>query len=400
MKYKIAIVAHGRFTTIQMARALLAHGHDVQLFTSYPKWAVPRFGFPQDRVTCYWTHGIASRVCWMLNDRRLAAYPERRLHEAFGRWAAKTVTRHAWDIVYCYSGGSEELFEALKGSSAGRWLARGSSHIRTQAGLLMEEWQRAGVPIDKPSEWMIAREEREYELADVIVTQSTFASQSFPASLSGKVLCIPLGVQVEHFRAHPEVILARRQRIRDGHKLRLLFVGTKSYRKGLIDLATIVRTSAPRFQFKFVGPTEANAVDFVNRLKLNVEIVPAVPERELPSVFAWGDVFIFPTIEDGFAVVLAQAHASGLPILATTNCSAPDFIRVGETGWILPIRSPEAFVERLIWCDEHRDEVANMVARIDGEIRMRTWDDVARDFETAIAQRQPQRSAQPVGVRS
>ncbi|HUJ10284.1 MAG TPA: glycosyltransferase family 4 protein [Verrucomicrobiae bacterium] len=387
MKLKIAIVGHGRFTTFQLARALLERGHDVHLFTNYPGTLVPRFGFPADRVDAFGIHGITSRLCSVARNWHNGFYPERWLHETFGRWAARTVARQRWDFVYCYSGGAEELFRALRYSGISCWLARGSTHIRTQARLLQEEERRAGVPIDKPSPWMIDREEREYSLADVIVTQSTFAAASFPQSLAERVLCIPLGVDVESFRASKEEIAGRQFRICNGAKLRVLFVGTKSFRKGLLDLAEITRRAAGRFEIRLVGPTESAAISLVNDLGKRTEVQPAVPEAKLREIYAWGDLFVFPTIEDGFAMVLAQAHANGLPILATSNCAAPDLIHEGGTGWILPIRCPAAFVEKLEWCDQYREELAKMVASIVHNFHPRTWDDVARDHESAFLQR-------------
>jgi glycosyltransferase involved in cell wall biosynthesis len=101
----------------------------------------------------------------------------------------------------------------------------------------------------------------------------------------------------------------------------------------------------------------------------------------LPNWYSSSDLFLFPTIEDGFAIVLAQAQASALPILTTGNCSGPDLVREGQTGWILPIRSPEGFVERLLWCDSHRPELAEMVRKLYTAHQVRTWDDVAGDFE-------------------
>ncbi|MFQ5872901.1 MAG: hypothetical protein ACE5JL_03755, partial [Dehalococcoidia bacterium] len=48
---------------------------------------------------------------------------------------------------------------------------------------------------------------------------------------------------------------------------------------------------------------------------------------------------------------------------------------------VLPIRSPEAFVERLRWCDAHREELVAMVRRIYDDNQPRDWADVAADFE-------------------
>jgi glycosyltransferase involved in cell wall biosynthesis len=90
---------------------------------------------------------------------------------------------------------------------------------------------------------------------------------------------------------------------------------------------------------------------------------------------------VFPTIEDGYAQVLAQAAASGLPILTTTNCSGPDLVREGENGWVFPIRSPEAVIERLLWCGTHRAELAAMTRRVYDEFRPREWSETATEFE-------------------
>ena len=399
MTLKIAIVVQGRFYTFDMAKALLARGNDVYLFTNYPRWAVSRFGFPPERVISYWPHGIAARLFTFLKDKLHIPDPEAWLHVNFGRWAARHVPREEWDAVYCFSGVSEELIDALRGSGSPSWLFRSSSHIRTQAELLETEEQRAGGPIDRPSAWMIQREEREYAKADVIVTLSGFAARTFNnTGHEGKVVMVPLGVDVSNFRPTADKIEARRQRILSSAKLRVLFVGTKSYRKGLLDLAQIARTLAGRFEFRLVGPEEAQARALLNELGVHAELVPAMPEAQLREAYEWGDVFVFPTIEDGFAAVLTQAYAAGLPILATTNCGAPDFIRDDETGWILPIRAPGRFVERLEWCQRSRTALADMVMRIAHEFHPRTWDDMAGDLELLIRQR-CQQSIPVAGVR-
>lgn len=401
MKLRIAIVVHGRFYAFDIAKALLARGHDVHLYTNYPRWAVARFGFPPECVTSCWHHGVAARLLNAAKDKLQAPYPESWLHESFGRWAARHVPRRKWDAVVCFSSVSEELLDALKGTPSPSWLFRSSSHIRAQAELLEAEERRAGVPVDRPSAWMIQREEREYAKADVLVTLSNFARNTFNGTgHEHKVVMVPLGVDVSNFRPAADKIEARRQRILSGTKLRVLFVGTKSYRKGLIDLAQIARTLAGRFEFRFVGPEETQVRTLLNELRAHAKLVPVMPEARLREAYEWGDVFVFPTIEDGFAAVLTQAYAAGLPILATTNCGAPDFIRDGETGWVLPIRAPERFVERLEWCDEHRVALADTVTRIAHVVQPRTWDDVARDFEAAIEQRGSQPVAQLAGAKN
>jgi glycosyltransferase involved in cell wall biosynthesis len=153
------------------------------------------------------------------------------------------------------------------------------------------------------------------------------------------------------------------------------------------DVAAMLRQiDRERFQVRLVGPLTAEVAKLMPEIERSAEHIAKQPQHELPNSYAWGDIFIFPTIQDGFAVVLAQAYAGALPILTTTNCSGPDMIRDGATGWVLPIRSPETFAERLRWCDAHRDELAAMVRRMYGEFRPRDWSDVAADFESLCRQ--------------
>jgi glycosyltransferase involved in cell wall biosynthesis len=107
---------------------------------------------------------------------------------------------------------------------------------------------------------------------------------------------------------------------------------------------------------------------------------PKVPQAQLPREYARADVFVFPTIQDGFGMVLAQANASGLPILTTPNSAGADLVHEDLTGWVLPIRTPAAFAERLRWCASHRAEFAELVDRASSLFEPRSWDQVADDF--------------------
>jgi glycosyltransferase involved in cell wall biosynthesis len=277
---------------------------------------------------------------------------------------------------------AEELFLALDGGRVRKSLIRGSAHIDLQSELLREEASRASRKIETPSNWMIAREKREYELADEVVVLSSFAWRSFidrgfPES---KLRLLPLGAELLRFRPEPAVIERRCQRIRSGRPLRVLTVGAFSYQKGVVDLVQIARQLAGRCEFRFVGAVAREAVALRKEASGWIEFVPKQPERRLPEFYGWGDVFVFPTIHDGYAVVLAQAQAAGLPVLTTTNCAGPDLVVEGQTGWILPIRSAAAFVERLEQCALNREALAGTVRAVYEKFQPRDWRQVAADL--------------------
>jgi glycosyltransferase involved in cell wall biosynthesis len=384
MTLKIAIVVHGRFHAFDLARALLERGHNVTLFTNYPKWAVEKFGISKTAVQSFWLHGLVTRLVWKIPGRRIYNYSESWFHRLFGKWASKQLQKDRWDVIHCWSGVAEESLVGRINTSKLHLMVRGSAHIRVQARLLYEEETRTKIPQEQPSSWIIDREEREYVLADKVVVLSTFAYNTFISQgVSPKKLSLmPLGARLDVFRPTSEVIERRYQRILSGEPLRILFVGALSFRKGLWDLATIVKElDGKDFQFRFVGPSTPDTARLVSQMQANATFIPKQPQSDLPNSYAWGDIFIFPTIEDGFAVVLAQAFAAGLLILTTPNCAGPDIVSEGKTGWILPIRNPESFVARLRWCASHRSELSEMVRSIPAMFQPREWKSVAADFE-------------------
>lgn len=383
---RVALVIHGRFHGFDLFHGLREQGASPHLFTNYPAWAVRKLGgIAPEHVTSCWRHGVALRMAERLPARFNQEWIEPWAHQWFGRWAERVVQPDAFDMIHSWSGISEELFTKLnqRGQRPLTTLLRGSAHIETQHEILQTEEQRCGVAIDRPSAWIRERESREYELSDFICCLSSFARQSFldQGVAAERMAMLPLGVRVDRFRSSPEVLAQRRERVLRGEPLRVLMVGTLSFRKGLLDLAEVVRRLSGRgFEFRFVGDVPPEGRRLAASLESQMSLIGRVPQTELVGHYGWADLFLFPTLEDGFAAVLSQALAAGLPLIATPNCSAPDLITDGEQGWLVPIRQPEAIIERLTWCDQHRAELAEVLDQVTGTYRNRAWSEVAAEY--------------------
>src|SRR5207245_2483570 len=65
-----------------------------------------------------------------------------------------------------------------------------------------------------------------------------------------------------------------------------------------------------------------------------------IARSRMAEVFRWADVFVFPSICEGSALVTYEALASGLPVIATPNTGS--MVRHGIDGMIVPIRDVEA----------------------------------------------------------
>lgn len=382
---RINIAVHGRFYDFELAAALLRQGHDVRLLTNYPRRSVAKW-FPAERTRGFALHGVFARVAGRISGGEPPEFVEASLKHMFGRWAAGYNAAEMPDIVHCWSGVAEESIRRCRNTTTCT-VARGSSHIRRQLTLLDEEESRVGRRLEKPSSWIVAREEREYALSHKVIVPSRFARDTFLAQghTAVRLAMVAPPARAPDFEATAALIDERIRRIRSGAPLRVLYTGLISFRKGMHDVRAVLRSLGKQVDFRFVGTVLPECRQFAADAAAVARFEGAVSENKLPDVYAWGDIFLLPTIEDGFAVVLTQAQAAGLPILTTTNCGGSDIIDAGGQGWVVPIRSPEALIQQIEWCDRHREELASMVERLYKSPVRRSWDDVARNFVEAVS---------------
>ncbi|NBS14906.1 MAG: glycosyltransferase [Verrucomicrobia bacterium] len=357
---KIAVVVHGRFHAFDLVRELIGLGNEVLLLTNYPRRWPEKFGVPERNVRSLVAHGIVSRAALALGKAfGTEKLGEAFLHRWFGNWAAQVIARDPVDASHCFTGVALETLLSKRRSQKVCSIVRGSSHICVQRRILEEEERRAGRRIDKPSNWMVMRELQEYWAADLIICLSQFALESFVEEGVPKerLFLNPLGVQQKLFAAPERVLQERRKRILKG-KLRVLTTGSFSLRKGALDYLEVAEKMKGRMEFVFRGDVAPDARCLRSRAEKVIRFLPRVEQHKLPEDYFRADLFLFPTLEDGYAAVLAQASAAGLPILATTNCGARDFLTEGKDAWIYPIRRPDLIIERLEWCDLNRKQLA------------------------------------------
>ena len=236
---------------------------------------------------------------------------------------------------------------------------RGSTHIAYQDALLREEHEKWGVPYRGTHSRLIAKEVGEYHECDYITVQSTFAWRSFVEKgiPDTKLIKLPLAVDLHMFRPAP-----KQDRV-----FRVLYAGTLSLRKGTPYLLEAVsRLRLPNFEFVVNGTIAPEVEPIVRRYADRIRFLGTRPFNQLYQVYSQASVLVLPTIEDGFAKVITEAMACGVPVIATTHCSAEDVFTDGVEGYIVPIRDADAIRERILFLYENpdvRDEMAQAAQR-------------------------------------
>ncbi len=134
------------------------------------------------------------------------------------------------------------------------------------------------------------------------------------------------------------------------------------------------------------GRAMSDSLDLFRPFAGQVGIQPDVTHEALVAAYREADLFVFPSVAEGFGQVLLEELACGLPILSTTHTAAPDLIGDGLEGWIVPPARPDLLAERIAWTCTHRDELATMRSLARSRAEEFTWSRFREGIATAFSE--------------
>jgi alpha-maltose-1-phosphate synthase len=176
--------------------------------------------------------------------------------------------------------------------------------------------------------WLYQRRLRDLALADRVLVPSDHIAETLArhGTSTRKIRVIPYAADCRRF-CPPE-------RKHFGPDCTFLFAGGVSHRKGIKYLLEAwQRIRRPGWRLQLLGQLPAGHAPLEPYLK-SVELLGRVSQSEMPARMASADVFVFPSLFEGSAVVTYEALASGLPSVVTPN--AGSVVRDGLEGFIVP----------------------------------------------------------------
>jgi len=273
--------------------------------------------------------------------QRMSFATEIAVARAAGRYARGA------DVVVASYGTGVEGFAAVKRRGGRAVLHYPAAHNRYQRRLMAEDAQHspefaAALPdFDAVPEEYERRRERECAEADRILVASSFARQAFVAEGYDPEKIVAIAFGVDSGRFSPPRAPARRERFR------VLFVGHIGQRKGVSYLLQGYESfRRADSELQLVGSFVPGAAQAYQRFAGLFEHIPHVPQAQLPDIYRAADVFVLPTLTEGMPLVVLEAMACGLPVIATPS-GPGDLIEDGADGFIVPIRDPQAIAEKL-----------------------------------------------------
>ncbi|HLX05376.1 MAG TPA: glycosyltransferase family 4 protein, partial [Candidatus Binatus sp.] len=335
---KVAVGSAGPFYTFDLARQLDRLGHLEHLYTAYPSWKVD--GLPKEKVSTFpWLMGpamLANRFGFNRVRDRLN-FP---MIETYDRWMAERLT--PCDVFHCLSSFGLQSHRAARSRHGALTVSdRGSTHIEYQNEIMRDEFARFDVNFPGIDSRIVERELEEYAFCDLIFVPSSFAMRTFVDNgvPREKIRLNPFGVDLAMFHRQPK----------SDRTFRVLFVGTVSLRKGLPYLfEALAGLGHPEVELCVIGALEAEMRPIMAKYEGTYQYLGAVPRGELHKHYSQASVLVLPSIEEGLALVQAQAMACGVPVIATENTGAADLFTDGVEGFIVPIRDAGAIREKIL----------------------------------------------------
>jgi len=198
----------------------------------------------------------------------------------------------------------------------------------------------------KDSEQKTLRKDKELELADLILVASTFSANTlkdYPGHLSN--------IQVIPYGFPPTSSDDRYYPVKGKAALKLLYVGSLSQRKGIANLFEAVENLKTHVELTLVGTKKNNDCSALNQALSKHKWIPSLSHSDILALMRDCDVLVFPSLFEGFGLVITEAMSQGTPVITTDRTAGPDFIVNDQNGWLIQAGSTDAIqaaIERLL----------------------------------------------------
>lgn len=255
----------------------------------------------------------------------------------FDQWVARQLKNRSPAIFHGWNGSILETLTALRGKGWLRSLERACPHNQFQTDMLYEEGDRIGIPhYENPED--LKRNIAELHEADLITVPSNYSANTYRCipELGKKLRVNPLGCNFPY---------RERERSAGRKGLKILMVGNAFLRKGthyLVEAMKFIDGADTELWLRGEVPEAYRRRITDPRIK----IIGPVLKPELERLYREADVFVLPSIDEGFGMVVAEALSYGLPVVATEHVGAVDTLDE-RLAVVVPIRNPEAIARAI-----------------------------------------------------
>lgn len=272
------------------------------------------------------------------------------VYKSFDKYVALQLNQAAKkgvNAVYAYEDGAAYSFAAAKEIGLknlydlpiGYWKA--ARRLLKDEAELRPEWA-ATLTGFKDSLEKLSRKDEELKLADQIFVASSFTAKTledYPGRLA-PIKVIPYGFPMAAVDRQYEPAVNKRN-------LKILFVGGLSQRKGIANLFEAIEEFKNHVELTVVGRKAVDNCAALNQALTKHKWISSLPHTEILNLMKTQDVLIFPSLFEGFGLVITEAMSQGTPVITTERTAGPDLIKHGENGWLIEAGSTDSLKDAI-----------------------------------------------------
>ncbi|MHA4894182.1 glycosyltransferase family 4 protein [Pedobacter sp. PWIIR3] len=306
--------------------------------------------------------------------RTLDNYVKSNLNEALGKGV---------NAVYAYEDGALSTFErasdlgllCLYDLPIGYWRS-----ARKLLQIELEKWPEYAATITsfKDSSEKLIKKDSELRLAHQIFVASSFTAKTL-ADFEGPLA--PIHVIPYGF---PPAVASRNYTSVKNRPLKLLFVGGLSQRKGIANLFAAVENLGSAVSLTIVGNKMNNDCVALDLSLKKHRWINSLPHNEILAMMRDHDVLVFPSLFEGFGMVITEAMSQGTPVITTDRTAGPDLISHGINGWIIEAGSTLALQNQIAEILKNPDIIEKVGLQAIEAAKSRPWSVYGQELADAV----------------
>ncbi len=292
---------------------------------------------------------------------------------------------HKWPClgVYSYEDGALETFRTAKplgikciyDLTIGYWrAARKLLEVERQR---WPEWEATMLGF-RDSEAKLARKDEELQLADHIHVASQFTKRTLGDYLGElpPIEVIPYG--------YPRVGEPRNVSQLGRRKLKLLFVGGLSQRKGIADVFAVADELRESVELTVVGNGLVGSCKALSSSLSRHRWIKSLPHSQVLELMRDHDVLLFPSLFEGFGLVITEAMSQGTPVITTDRTAGGDLIEHGVNGWLIKAGNTDALRNQVEQILKDLDSIASCGEQARQSAARRPWSAYGRELAESV----------------
>lgn len=312
-------------------------------------------------------------------NKKIIDYFYRKVEDNFGLKVAKIAIKMNVDAVIMYDTTCNECFKYLKNkaphikriqdvSIANRLFMKDNyikDIVKTKTNGLKKE------QIHLWDEKNIFRYKEEIELSQYFIVASEMSKRSiiYTTKQNKNIYVIPYGVTNKFFKSSVSTKIHT-------SPLKLIYVGLICYRKGLHHLLPLVsHFFKDTVELTLVGYYHPNNSLYKTYKDYpNIKFTGQINHKELYKYYQEADVFVFPTLGEGYGLVILEALSCGIPCIVSNLAGGDDAIENGKNGFVFEGGNDSDLIDKIQWFIDHPNQLKEMSNYCKNVAKQYTWE--------------------------